>query len=131
MLTALFRLLVAFACFSLALACGDGPAHDHGHEHSRRAIPAAPATPPTRPLVWGDLNVIHTTDSHGWLLGHQKASPPEPNYSGDFGDFASFVAHMKKQAAVSSSLPVRLHWYFNGGEREGGGEEKCIRVVVD
>ncbi|KAH8112352.1 Metallo-dependent phosphatase-like protein [Phellopilus nigrolimitatus] len=57
-----------------------------------------PITAPARPLVWSDFNVIHTTDSHGWLLGHQKASPPEPNYSGDFGDFASFVSHMKEIA---------------------------------
>ncbi|KAJ6615583.1 Metallo-dependent phosphatase-like protein [Mycena sp. CBHHK59/15] len=36
--------------------------------------------PPSRPLQWGDINVIHTTDTHGWLLGHQKQSFPEPNY---------------------------------------------------
>jgi 2',3'-cyclic-nucleotide 2'-phosphodiesterase (5'-nucleotidase family) len=44
--------------------------------------------------------VIHTTDSHGWLLGHQKQSFPELNYSGDLGDLASFVAHMKEIALV-------------------------------
>ncbi|OCB88287.1 hypothetical protein A7U60_g4589 [Sanghuangporus baumii] len=53
---------------------------------------------PTRPLEWGDLNVLHTTDTHGWLLGHQELSPPEPNYSGTFGDFADFVQHMKETA---------------------------------
>lgn len=31
-------------------------------------------------------------------MGHQKTSFPEPNYSGDLGDFASFVAHMKSLA---------------------------------
>lgn len=36
--------------------------------------------PPSRPLQWGDINIIHTTDTHGWLLGHQKSSFPEPNY---------------------------------------------------
>ncbi|KAH9981544.1 Metallo-dependent phosphatase-like protein [Russula compacta] len=72
-------------------ACPDGG-------HARRAEPPVPLTPPSRELVWGDVNIIHTTDSHGWLLGHQKTSFPEPNYSGDFGDFASFVAHMKKIA---------------------------------
>ncbi|KAG8899457.1 hypothetical protein FRB99_006702 [Tulasnella sp. 403] len=54
---------------------------------------------PDRPLVWGDVNIIHTSDSHGWLLGHQKASEPEPNASGTFGDFYSFVHHMKRKAA--------------------------------
>lgn len=34
----------------------------------------------------------------GWLLGHTKKSQPEPNYSGDFGDFASFVTNMKQMA---------------------------------
>ncbi|KAJ8516929.1 hypothetical protein ONZ45_g5811 [Pleurotus djamor] len=79
------------------LACGDDGAHDH-HEHSRRAAPPVPLSPPTRPLEWGDVNILHTTDTHGWLLGHQKASWPEPNYSGDLGDFASFISHMKNQA---------------------------------
>ena len=61
---------------------------------------ASSPTRPTRALEWGDINIIHTTDTHGWLQGHTKASEPEPNYSGDFGDFASFVAHMKAQAAA-------------------------------
>jgi 2',3'-cyclic-nucleotide 2'-phosphodiesterase (5'-nucleotidase family) len=113
---------VALSVGPTVLACPDG---DHSHEHSdaRRAEPQVPISPPSRPLVWGDVNIIHTTDSHGWLLGHQKSSFPEPNYryvcvyyvgahnypdrlpfffenSGDFGDFASFVAHMKELAIV-------------------------------
>ncbi|KAF8655620.1 hypothetical protein AX16_002975 [Volvariella volvacea WC 439] len=74
-------------------ACGD----DHDHALHKRTQPLR-LTPPSRTLEWGDINIIHTTDSHGWLLGHQKTSFPEPNYSGDFGDFASFVAHMKELA---------------------------------
>jgi len=108
----------------LVVACPDG---DHAHEIVRRADPSVPLTPPSRPLVWGDVNIIHTTDSHGWLLGHQKPSFPEPNYrcvsltyswsarlpytneyghvlSGDLGDFASFVAHMKDIAEVGSRI---------------------------
>jgi len=85
-------------------ACGD----DHTHAHLHKRLPSsAPITPPTRPLEWGDINIIHTTDSHGWLLGHQKSSFPEPNYSGDFGEFASFVSHMKQIAKVSrGNIPV-------------------------
>ncbi len=41
---------------------------------------------------------LHLTDVHGWYQGHQKKSEPEPNYSGDWGDFASFVSHMRKLA---------------------------------
>ncbi|KAJ6623473.1 Metallo-dependent phosphatase-like protein [Mycena sp. CBHHK59/15] len=95
------KLLIALALVSAAAACGDEHLHardDHAHSHSKREFPSAPLTPPSRPLQWGALNIIHTTDSHGWLLGHQKKSFPEPNYSGDFGDFASFVSHMKELA---------------------------------
>ncbi|KAI6100584.1 Metallo-dependent phosphatase-like protein [Pisolithus sp. B1] len=72
-----------------------------------REYPQFPLTPPYRPLVWGDFNVIHTTDTHGWLLGHQKSSWPEPNYSGDLGDFASFVTHMKR-IAVEKNVDLLL-----------------------
>ncbi|KAF4620450.1 hypothetical protein D9613_000947 [Agrocybe pediades] len=87
-----------FSSFAIVTACSDhADGHDHVHER-RSPSPAASLTPPSRPLEWGDINIIHTTDSHGWLLGHQKASFPEPNYSGTLGDFASFVTHMKQQA---------------------------------
>ncbi|KAJ3730292.1 Metallo-dependent phosphatase-like protein [Lentinula raphanica] len=80
-------------------ACSDDQhTHDHSHVHQKRQFPQTQLTKPTRPLEWGDLNIIHTTDTHGWLLGHQHASFPEPNYSGDLGDFASFVHHMKHLA---------------------------------
>lgn len=55
---------------------------------------------PSRPLEWGDVNFIHTTDTHGWLLGHQKFSEPEPNASGTLGDLYSFIHHMKELAAT-------------------------------
>lgn len=51
-----------------------------------------------RELTWGQLAVLSVTDVHGWYMGHQKSSYPEPNYSGDWGDFASFVTHMRKLA---------------------------------
>ncbi|KAI0264233.1 Metallo-dependent phosphatase-like protein [Gloeopeniophorella convolvens] len=90
------------AALAAALALGARPIvacpDDEHHTHARRAEPSVPLTPPTRPLVWGDINIIHTTDTHGWLLGHQEPSAPEPNYSGDFGDFASFVYHMNQTA---------------------------------
>ncbi|KDN43234.1 hypothetical protein RSAG8_06201, partial [Rhizoctonia solani AG-8 WAC10335] len=80
------------------LACGGHG--EHAHPPVRRVQPGAtPSTTwPTVPLEWGNINFLHTTDTHGWLLGHLHTSPPEPNYSGDFGDFASFVEHMRNEA---------------------------------
>ena len=115
-------IILQVSLLAVVLACRDS-AHgntDHDHHdnvHSTKAVPTRSL--PTRPLQWGDVNIIHTTDSHGWMLGHQKSSFPEPNYrcvepsgwnkidseelipsSGDLGDFASFVAHMKTIAIV-------------------------------
>lgn len=63
---------------------------------TRRMQPEAQdaATPPKKPLNWGEINFIHTSDSHGWLEGHIK----ERNYGADWGDFVSFIHHMKDQA---------------------------------
>ena len=85
--------------------------------HERRSKPAS-VTPPTRPLEWGDINILHTTDTHGWLLGHQKSSPPEPNYSADFGEFASFVAHMKQ---IAMERDVDLLLVDSGDLHDGTG----------
>lgn len=79
-----------------ARACPD--AHDHSHEKRLQPGSTNAHAWPTHALEWGDLNILHTTDTHGWLQGHTKASDPEPNYSGDLGDLASFVTHMKAQA---------------------------------
>ncbi|GAA5891579.1 hypothetical protein JCM6882_004515 [Rhodosporidiobolus microsporus] len=57
------------------------------------------ASPPTdwpyRPLPWGEINVLATTDTHGWLGGHQRN---EPQFSGDWGDLYSFVHRLKEEA---------------------------------
>jgi len=42
----------------------------------------------------GQLNFLHTTDTHGWLEGHLK----EKNYGADWGDYVSFVKDMRKKA---------------------------------
>ncbi|ODV92189.1 hypothetical protein CANCADRAFT_55935 [Tortispora caseinolytica NRRL Y-17796] len=43
-----------------------------------------------RPLQWQQLNFLHTTDTHGWLAGHLN-----PTYGADWGDYLSFVSHMR------------------------------------
>ncbi|KZT22467.1 hypothetical protein NEOLEDRAFT_1137924 [Neolentinus lepideus HHB14362 ss-1] len=111
--------LTGLAAFvGLTYGCAEhGDEHDHAHLH-KRLYPQTQLTRPTRPLEWGDLNIIHTTDSHGWLLGHQKTSFPEPNYSGDFGDFASFVTHMKEIALLKD---VDLLLVDSGDLHDGTG----------
>jgi 2',3'-cyclic-nucleotide 2'-phosphodiesterase (5'-nucleotidase family) len=49
---------------------------------------------PRAPLEWGQLNFLHTSDTHGWLEGHLK----EPSYGADWGDFVSFADAMKRKA---------------------------------
>lgn len=51
-------------------------------------------TGPKGPLEWGQLNFLHTTDTHGWLEGHIK----EQNYGADWGDYVSFTRVMKQKA---------------------------------
>ncbi|KAF9115340.1 hypothetical protein BGX27_008221 [Mortierella sp. AM989] len=84
------RLLTLLPLLAAAVAA-------HGHSHvEKRSQPGAPQPIPVdlKPLTWGDVNIIQTTDTHGWLSGHIK----EGSYSADFGDFASFLYHMRQQA---------------------------------
>ncbi|QIW94875.1 hypothetical protein AMS68_000393 [Peltaster fructicola] len=84
---------------SSALACDTcaEPARDAVHVRNvRRMQPDAQNASygPKEALKWGQLNFLHTTDTHGWLEGHLK----EKNYGADWGDFASFVKRMRQQA---------------------------------
>ncbi|PWY75048.1 Ser/Thr protein phosphatase family protein [Aspergillus heteromorphus CBS 117.55] len=49
---------------------------------------------PWRSLPWGEINFLHTTDSHGWLEGHLN----EVNYGADLGDLVSFMERMRDKA---------------------------------
>lgn len=49
-----------------------------------------------RDLQWGQLNFIHSTDTHGWLAGH--GSQDHYEFSGTWGDYISFVQHMRQMA---------------------------------
>ncbi|KAL7793727.1 Metallo-dependent phosphatase-like protein [Trichoderma ceciliae] len=62
----------------------------------RAAQPGAtkPVAAPMRDLTWGQLNFLHTTDSHAWLSGHFL----EPSFSADWGDYISFSQHMHRLA---------------------------------
>lgn len=48
---------------------------------------------PLRSLRFGKVNFLHTTDTHGWYLGHIN----QKQYSADWGDFISFHARLKER----------------------------------
>ena len=67
-----------------------------------------------RNLTWGKLNILQTTDTHGWLAGHLN----EPQYSADWGDYVSFVHHMQREA---DRRGVDLLLVDTGDRVEGNG----------
>ncbi|KAF2853728.1 hypothetical protein T440DRAFT_487046 [Plenodomus tracheiphilus IPT5] len=71
-------------------------------------------TSPKGPLEWGQINFLHTTDTHGWLEGHIK----EKNYGADWGDYVSFTKHMKQKAR---KLGVDLLLVDTGDLHDGAG----------
>ncbi|EFY89549.1 ser/Thr protein phosphatase [Metarhizium acridum CQMa 102] len=73
-----------------------------------------PVAAPMRDLTWGQLNFLHTTDTHGWLSGHLL----EPQYSADWGDYISFSQHMKKRADDTGSDLLLVD---SGDRVEGNG----------
>ncbi|CAK7230109.1 hypothetical protein SCUCBS95973_007459 [Sporothrix curviconia] len=88
-----------------ATACDScyGPINRVEHvRHVKRIQPGAPEATygPTRPLEWGQLNVLHTADG------------------ADFGDFISFATHMKERAR---SLGVDLLLIDTGDLHDGTG----------
>lgn len=93
---------------------------DHGlmkkHDLAKRMQPQAMVTPPQqiKDLHWGQINFLHTTDTHGWLAGHLL----DENYSADYGDFADFVQKMKAKA---DALGVDLLLIDSGDLHDGTG----------
>ncbi|KAL2183241.1 hypothetical protein L209DRAFT_758736 [Thermothelomyces heterothallicus CBS 203.75] len=75
---------------------------------------AQPVPAPMRDLVWGKLNFLHTTDTHGWHAGHLQ----EPQYSADWGDYVSFAEHMRAKADRDG---VDLLLVDTGDRVEGNG----------
>ncbi|KAF5023461.1 hypothetical protein F66182_4506 [Fusarium sp. NRRL 66182] len=62
--------------------------------HAAQPGAVSPIPGPMRDLAWGQINFIHTTDTHGWIGGHLQ----EPQYSADWGDYISFTKHMRQKA---------------------------------
>ncbi|ERF69683.1 hypothetical protein EPUS_03675 [Endocarpon pusillum Z07020] len=57
----------------------------------------SPVEAPLRDLTWGQINFLHTTDTHGWHAGHLQ----EPSYSADWGDYMSFSTRMREKAEAN------------------------------
>ncbi|MCJ1284851.1 hypothetical protein MMC26_004188 [Xylographa opegraphella] len=115
-----FAILATALAATPALACEGcyGPRDEAAHVRNvRRMQPGAlnATTGPRAPLEWGQLNIIHTTDTHGWLEGHLK----EQNYGADWGDFSSFVTHMQHMAG---NLAVDLLVVDTGDLHDGNGD---------
>ncbi|KAH3900074.1 related to 5^ nucleotidase [Saccharomycodes ludwigii] len=68
-----------------------------------------------RDLKIGDLNFIHTTDTHGWLGSH----PNEINYNADWGDFISFTANLKQTITANKTRDFLL--IDTGDKYDGNG----------
>ncbi|KAF7507007.1 hypothetical protein GJ744_011031 [Endocarpon pusillum] len=111
--------LLSVLSATATLACDScyGPTvYDIHTRHVRRQQPEAlnAISGPRGPLEWGQINFLHTTDTHGWLEGHLK----EQNYGADWGDYVSFTRRMKQRAG---SLGVDLLLVDSGDLHDGNG----------
>ncbi|KAF8703674.1 ser thr protein phosphatase, partial [Rhizoctonia solani] len=86
---------------------------------------------PTQQLVWGDVNVLHTTDIHGWISGHSKDVYPEKSWSGNFGDFYSFVTHMREKAKANGQDASLLYYDMGYDLVVPGNHDLRNSAVVD
>ena len=73
-----------------------------------------------RELELGELNFLHTTDTHGWLGSHLT----QANYDGDWGDFVSFTEKFKN-GRVGPNRDVVL--VDTGDKHDGNGlSDACL-----
>ncbi|SCU91710.1 LAME_0E13542g1_1 [Lachancea meyersii CBS 8951] len=71
-------------------------------------------TPGTRDLELGELNFLHTTDTHGWLGSHLN----QANYDADWGDFVSFTSNFKHNRVGTSRDLILID---TGDKHDGNG----------
>ncbi|KAM0721242.1 hypothetical protein Q7P37_003530 [Cladosporium fusiforme] len=96
-----------FSCAVLLLALSRAA-------YSKQPSAPDPISAPLRELPWGQLNFLHTTDTHGWHGGHLQ----EPQYSADWGDYISFAHHLHKRADEDGSDLLLID---TGDRVEGNG----------
>ena len=104
---------LSLLCPSSAFQLPFQPDH-HLDQAEQSALPS-----PSGPLPWADLNILSTTDTHGWLRGHLHAArDPESLYSADIGDLANFKLHLTAEA---DRRGVDLLFVDSGDQLDGNG----------
>ncbi|EEH43956.1 uncharacterized protein PADG_00245 [Paracoccidioides brasiliensis Pb18] len=73
-----------------------------------------PIPAPMRNLTFGQVNFLHTTDTHGWLSGH----PQEASYGADWGDYITFASHIRKMVEAEGADLLLID---TGDRIEGNG----------
>ncbi|KKZ61528.1 hypothetical protein EMCG_00607 [[Emmonsia] crescens] len=86
---------------------------------SSSGLAAQPSAPkpipaPMRNLTFGQLNFLHTTDTHGWLGGHLR----EASYAADWGDYISFANHIREKVEAEGADLLLID---TGDRIEGNG----------
>ncbi|EDN11168.1 serine/threonine phosphatase [Histoplasma capsulatum] len=90
------------------------------------AQPSSPKPIPARmrDLTFGQLNFLHTTDTHGWLGGHLQ----EASYAADWGDYISFATRIrtKVEAEGGDLLLIDTGDRVDGNGLYDGSEPKGL-----
>ncbi|CAI4039575.1 hypothetical protein SMKI_08G2440 [Saccharomyces mikatae IFO 1815] len=80
----------------------------------QQAILALSQDAQVRDIHIGDINFIHTTDTHGWLGSHLS----QANYDADWGDFVAFVEIFREKVSQLSKDVIVID---TGDKRDGNG----------
>lgn len=100
---AVLTLLLMFLCVQCSVADGSTvpltPNGEHVHAELQKGAKAPNFAEPLRNLKQGTLNFLHTTDTHGWYLGHVN----QKQYSSDWGDFISFAERLRNGTAANGA----------------------------
>lgn len=82
--------------------------------HKEKVHYPSEGLPVIKDLTWGDVNFLQTTDTHGWYSGHLN----QPQYHANWGQFVSFVTHMRDIADVNGQDLIVVD---TGDRHDGNG----------
>lgn len=105
------HLLNRVLCFSILLATTLGALLAQNVQSVNKG-------PHLRDLELGELNFLHTTDTHGWYGSHRN----QEDYDADWGDFISFVKLFKQNRIYKNhSTKKDLIVIDTGDKHDGNG----------